>query len=90
MRKKQNQVTLILNWWIHHWITVLLYLPYGTLYCAGAKQPQKITRQEQSACLANTVTACCRNNFQASGASLQAIAHLHSKSQLKLLQQWAA
>lgn len=88
--RKQNQVTFIFYGWIHHCITVLLQLLSCGLSYEGAKQPQPVTSQKQREHGPNTATVCCRNNFQASGASLQAIAHLHSKSQLKFLPQLAA
>lgn len=69
---------------LHHYT---MYLLYCMLHYEGEKQPHKMTCQQQRPCIPNTVTVCCRNNFQASGASSQAIAHLHSKNQPKLLQQ---
>lgn len=78
--KTPKTVTFIPNWWIHPCILAL---------CISHQvmKSQQITCQEKGACTPNTVTVCCRNNFQGLGASLRASAPLPSQSQLKLLQQ---
>lgn len=76
--------------WIPHCIVILLCLPYCTLHYEGAKQPQKMTRQGWERAYQTPSQLAAGTASQASGASLQAVAHLHSKSQLKLLPQRAA
>lgn len=73
--------------WIPHCIVILLCLPYCTLHYEGAK---KMTRQGWERAYQTPSQLAAGTASQASGASLQAVAHLHSKSQLKLLPQRAA
>lgn len=72
-------VPFIPDWWIHPCILALCI--------SEVMKSQQPGCQEQGACTPNTVTVCCRNNFQGLGASLQASASLPRQSQLKLLQQ---